>query len=129
MIIRFVDLELAGTGREGVGDFTLNGQRVVDPQEFIGAANASIVGRGNASRTVEFSVTREHENTVEASFHLLEHEDELPDEGTLVFNMSESGSGGATITIENAVLLKHAATQRGVSTFHRYSFAFGGINV
>ena len=102
-------------------NFSINGQRVVQPAKFLRATAAKHFNRRNTVTTIAFTLTREHASYAAAVEFALEHEATIPDEGDVVIN-----SGNAARTLSDCQLeVSTCDPIVGCTTVHHYRLIGG----
>jgi hypothetical protein len=84
-------------------DVLLNGKQVVQDAQFLRAASAQPLARGNEVNILQFSVTRQHVSVAEAAGYLLTAFSSLPASGTATIICGGSGENLLTASF-SAVL-------------------------
>lgn len=95
MIIKIGNKVLAGNGSEGAADLRVNGNRIVEEQEFCRAEEPDFVDRGNRRTVVEFNVTRLFETTQLCETFILDHDDDTPVVDDVTLGVEDGGGGMA----------------------------------
>ena len=84
-------------------DVLLNGRQVVQDAQFLRAASAQPLARGNEVNALQFTVTRQHVSVAEAAAYVLTAFSSLPGSGTATIICGASGESLLTATF-SAVL-------------------------
>jgi len=87
-------------------DVSLNGKQVVQDAQFLRAATAQPLARGNQVSVLQFTVTRQHVSVADAAAYVLTAFGSLPASGTATVICGASG--------ENPIALSFAAVLEGV---------------
>lgn len=93
----------------------------------IRAEYATFLDRGNKRKQISFSVTKQHNSYAAAELYILDHDEDVPTQGLLTFQMKKDGGGVIERYVENAVIEALECSHLGVSTFHTYQIKAGKI--
>ncbi len=81
----------------------LNGKQVVQDAQFLRAAAAQPLARGNRVNLLQFTVTRQHASVAEAGAYALTAFSSLPGEGTAVVICGAPGETEALSSVYNII--------------------------
>lgn len=81
-------------------NFTLNGQRVLQVVDLFRASSIRVYGRGNRRVSISFEVTRHHDSILDAVEFIIDHEADVPEEGTAVFDFTDDDGGSMSRWME-----------------------------
>ena len=84
-------------------DVLLNGRQVVQDAQFLRAASAQPLARGNEVNALQFTVTRQHVSVAEAAAYVLTAFSSLPGSGTATIICGASGEILLTATFSAAL--------------------------
>ncbi len=105
--------------------FALNGRQVVQEEQFIRAAQATLFARGNRTLRFSFSVTHTFGTIAEAETFALTHYANLADgPATLVFQCGTASEAVSEVYITGAVL--ENVSNHYVGTCVTFTYAFAG---
>jgi hypothetical protein len=119
--IQIGDFWLAEAGREGSDELKVNGQRAIDVQSFLRAANVGCFQRGNKVCRISFAVTRKHETLLEAQNYVLKQSSDIPTTGAVKIVSFNPGGEEAVWYLRDGFLESHDSNMIGVTTFHNYA--------
>jgi hypothetical protein len=126
MKITLGSVVIAGSSmREGPVGFTIDGQRVIEDQDFFRAEYMEFAYRGNRSFTISFSVTREHGDLPTAESFMMTHEATIPDTALLTIETSTSNQNPRKVWFSSAQLQKLKVNQLGMTTITQYVILVG----
>lgn len=113
-------------GAESATEFAIDGQQLVEVEQYIRALAAEPMERGNMLHTFEIACEREHATALAAQEFVAQHHAGLVKTGTLTLEcQSNTGAGSANVAYPNAVLDRHKGNFLGSRTFHRYTILAG----
>lgn len=106
--------------------FALDGQRLLQEEELVGAAEEGCFDRGNSRRAISFRVTREHDTFLDSEDYALEHDEGIPD-GDQVVEYQAEGSTRRSL-FQRGHVERHRVEVTGVTTFHTYTIVGGKLS-
>ena len=122
-----VPVVLAGKGREGVSNYRLNGQRLVQVVGGFRKEAIEAFDRKNRQNEITFDVARTFDTLDEAEVFVLEHPDKIPGRGTIVFT---ARNGGRVVKRKITGVIQLAALSfSGVTVFTSYQIIGGKISI
>jgi hypothetical protein len=129
VIVRIGNKTLAGgsVASEGANDLRINGNRVIEEQEFCRGTEPDFVDRGQRRTVIEFTVLRMFATVQLCEQFILEHDIDTPVIDDVTVGV-EDGSGGISLAryLRKASCQTLDHNQKGLSVTTRYRIV-GGI--
>lgn len=110
-------------------DVLLNGRQVVQDAQFLRAASAQPLARGNEVNVLQFTVTRQHVSVAEAAAYVLTAFGSLPGSGSATIICGASGESLLTATFAAVLEEMPKCTFHGSRTDMTFSLRGGAITM
>lgn len=110
-------------------DVVLNGKQVVQEAQFLRAAAATPLARGNAATVLQFSVTRQHVSVAEAAAYVLTAFAGFPSSGTAQIICGASGENLLACTFAAVLEEMPRCTFRGARSDVTFVLRGGAITM
>lgn len=117
----------SGVGVDQVIDFNLDGARAMQMGRYLRAGAVKAFDRGNAELAIQLTVSREHASEQAAAFFLFSHLKDIPPAGEVTFETTGETGAILSATIASSVVRGFGSRWSGVTTWHRYTIAGGGL--
>lgn len=123
--IKLDDIWLYQGPPQVLSDLRVNGRQLVQVTNLLRSSTAKVMGRGNRSVEITWTVNRLHESLSAAQQFMLAHPSQLPADATLLIYLADD----STITLTHCVVTNLGQELTSIRTTSKYSATAAAITL
>jgi hypothetical protein len=105
---------------------TISGSDIQQQVALLRDTAQHVIGRGNRSTSITFTVTRQHADLLASERFMLEHERDCPRNGLITLTVRGAGGFEISLYMADASLVPQS-TYLGITTQHQYQIQGGEL--